>query len=55
VKYTIYLPEELEEYGIGNTQGINDKELDAENHNSWILTLHNEKGILDWMISHVKE
>lgn len=55
VKYTMYLPEELEEYGIGSTAGINDKELDAENHNSWILTLHNEKGILDWMISHVKE
>ena len=55
VKYTMYLPEELEEYGIGNTEGITDKELDAENHNSWILTLHNEKGILDWMISHLKE
>ena len=54
VKYTIYLPEELEEYGMGNTEGINDKELDAENHNSWILTLHNEKGILDWMISQEK-
>lgn len=55
VKYTIYLPEELEKYGIGTTQGLNEKELDAENHNSWILTLHNEKGMLDWMISHVKE
>lgn len=55
VKYTIYLPEELEKYGIGNTEGITVKELDAENHNSWILTLHNEKGILDWLISNVKE
>jgi predicted peptidase len=55
VNYTIYLPEELEKYGIGNTEGINEKELDAENHNSWILTLHNEKGILDWMISQSKE
>lgn len=55
INYTIYLPEELEQYGIGNTVGINDKELDAENHNSWILTLHNEKGILDWLISHIKE
>lgn len=54
VKYTIYLPEELEKYGIGTTPGLDAKELDAENHNSWILTLHNEKGILDWMISHVK-
>lgn len=55
IKYTIYLPEELEAYGIGNTEGLTDKELDAENHNSWILTLHNEKGILDWMISHKKQ
>lgn len=55
VKYTMYLPEELEKYGIGTTEGITDKELDAENHNSWILALHNEYGILDWMISHVKE
>jgi predicted peptidase len=55
INYTIYLPEELEAYGIGNTEGLNDKELDAENHNSWILTLHNEKGILDWMIAHRKD
>ena len=54
VKFTMYLPEELEQYGIGSTPGLTDKELDAENHNSWILTLHNEKGTLDWMISHVK-
>ena len=54
VKFTMYLPEELEQYGIGNTPGLTDKELDAENHNSWILTLHNEKGTLDWMISHIK-
>lgn len=54
VKYTIYLPEELEKYGIGITEGISAEELDEENHYSWILTLHNEKGILDWMISRVK-
>lgn len=54
VKYTIYLPEELEKYGIGITEGISAEELDEENHYSWILTLHNENGILDWMISHVK-
>ena len=55
VKYTIYLPEELEKYGIGNTEGLSLNELETENHNSWILTLHNANGILDWMISHVKE
>ncbi len=55
VKYTMYLPEELEEYGIGSTEGLDARELDSENHNSWILTLHNEKGILDWMISNMKQ
>ena len=54
-RYTIYLPEEMEAYGIGTTPEITDKELDAENHNSWILTLHNEKGVLSWLFSNVKE
>lgn len=54
VKYTIYLPEELEKYGIGCTEGLTFKELETENHNSWILTLHNANGILDWMISQVR-
>lgn len=27
---------------------------DMENHNSWILVMHNEYGILDWMLSHRK-
>lgn len=55
VKYTVYLPEELEKYGIGTSDDLTADEMDAENHNSWILTLHNENGILDWMISHVKK
>lgn len=54
LRYTIYLPEELEAYGIGTTPDLTMRELDAENHNSWILTLHNEKGILSWLFSHVK-
>ena len=32
----------------------NQKELFEQNHNSWILVLHNEYGILDWMFSHRK-
>lgn len=55
VRYTMYLPEELEAYGIGTTPDLTMGELDAENHNSWILTLHNEKGILSWLFSHVKQ
>ncbi len=54
VEYTIFKPEELEAYGIGTTEGLTDKELYEENHNSWILVFHNERGILDWMISHQK-
>ncbi len=55
VKYTLYNPEELKAYGIGSTEGLSTKELYEENHNSWILALHNEHGILDWMISHEKK
>ena len=54
VRYTIYTPEELEAYGIGVTADISAQQLYEENHNSWILTLHNEYCILDWMFSHVK-
>ncbi|MDO4974056.1 MAG: prolyl oligopeptidase family serine peptidase [Eubacteriales bacterium] len=54
VRFTIYSAEELAAYGIGVTEGISARELYAENHNSWILTLHNEYCILDWMFSHVK-
>lgn len=54
VEYTIFKPEELEAYGIGTTEHLTSKELYEENHNSWILVFHNERGILDWMISHQK-
>lgn len=52
VKFIMFKPEELEAYGIGSTEGLSTKELYGENHNSWIPVLHNERGILDWMISH---
>ena len=54
VKFTLYTQEELAKYGIGTTEGLTSQEIDAENHNSWILALHNENGILDWMISKQK-
>lgn len=54
VRFTIFSAEELAEYGIGVTEGISAKQLYEENHNSWILALHNEYCILDWMFSHVK-
>ena len=54
VRFTIFSAEELAAYGIGITEGIGMKQLCEENHNSWILALHNEYCILDWMFSHVR-
>ncbi len=54
VKFVMYTPEELAAYGIGITPNLDMQHLCEENHNSWILTMHNEYGILDWMFSHVK-
>lgn len=55
VKFVMYTPEELAAYGIGTTPNVSTPDLYAENHNSWILTMHNEYGILDWLFSHVKK
>lgn len=54
VKYVLFTEEELKAYGIGTTPDVTTRELYLENHNSWILVLHNEHCILDWMFSHVK-
>ncbi len=54
LRYTLFTPEELEQYGIVAAPTLSEKEIRAANHNSWVLVLHNEYGILDWMISHRK-
>ena len=54
VRYTLFTPEELEQYGIVAAPTLSEREIRAANHNSWVLVLHNEYGILDWMISHQK-
>lgn len=54
IRYTLFTSDELAAYGIGITENISTTGLYEENHNSWILVLHNEYGILDWMFSHVK-
>lgn len=54
IRFTLFTPEELEAYGIGLTPNLSAKDLYMENHNSWILVMHNEYGILDWMLSHRK-
>lgn len=54
VEYVIFTEEELKAYGIGTTPNVTTRELYMENHNCWILALHNEYCCLDWMFSHVK-
>ncbi len=55
VHLTIFTPDELAAYGIGCRSDLTQAELLGENHNCWALTYHNEHGILDWLISVVKE
>lgn len=54
IRFTLFSQEELAAYGIGTNPNLSMKDLYMENHNSWILVLHNEYGILDWMLSHRK-
>lgn len=54
VEYVLFTEEELKAYGIGTTPDVTTKELYLENHNCWILAMHNEYCCLDWMFSHVK-
>lgn len=54
IRLTLFTPEELAAYGIGTTSNLSMRDLCMENHNSWVLVLHNEEGILDWMLSHRK-
>lgn len=55
VEYTIFTPEELETYGIVAQPGLTERQIREANHNSWVLVLHNEYGILDWMLAHRKD
>jgi len=55
IKYTLFTPEELEQYGIIASPNLTEREIRGANHNSWVLVLHNEYGILDWMISKRKQ
>ena len=54
-RLTIYTPEDLAQYGIGSDPTLTHRELLSENHSCWTLTYHNEYGILDWLISVVKD
>lgn len=55
VNFTLFTPEELEKYNIVASPNLTEAQIRGTNHNSWVLVLHNEYGILDWMISHRKK
>jgi predicted peptidase len=55
VNFTLFTVEELEKYNMVATPDLTETQIRSLNHNSWILALHNEYGILDWMISHRKK
>lgn len=55
VKYTIFTPEDLARYGVVDTPQLTKAQIRGANHNSWTLVLHNEYGILDWMVSQRKK
>lgn len=54
IHYVIFTPEELEQYGIVLDPELSEAQIRSANHNSWVLALHNEYGILDWMIAQRK-
>jgi poly(3-hydroxybutyrate) depolymerase len=54
VHFTIFTTEELEKYNIVASPNLSEAQIRGANHRCWVLALHNEYGILDWMISHRK-
>ncbi len=54
-RLTLYSPEELEAYGLATDPEMPLAAKFGANHASWILTLHNEHGILSWLTEQVRE
>ena len=52
LRLTLFTKRELAAYGIGNTPGLTEKQIYGENHSVWVPVLRNEKGMMDWMVSH---
>ncbi len=55
VNLTLFTTEELEKYNIVASPNLTEAQIREANHKSWIPVLHNEYGILSWMISHRKK
>lgn len=51
---TLYAPEELEKYDIGAGEDLTHEERFGANHTSWVLTYHNEHGIMSWLLNQKK-
>ena len=51
---TLYSLEDLKKYNIGQNPLLTEAQLVGENHFSWVLTLRNEYGIMDWLLSRQK-
>ncbi len=54
-RLTLYSPEELEAYGLATDPDMPLAAKFGANHASWVLTLHNEHGILSWLTEQVRE
>ena len=51
---TLFSPEELAKYDIGIIDNMPYEDLVVANHASWVLTYHNEHGILSWLFAQHK-
>lgn len=49
--YTLYSAEELAAYGLGCHPALTEEQRWGENHHSWVLTLNNAYGIMDWLMA----
>jgi len=54
-RLTLFSHEELAKYGLGSNYDLTIDERMVENHQSWVLTYHNEYGIMDWLLAQVKD
>ncbi len=52
---TIYSPEELAKYDIGIVPQMTYEQRFGANHASWVLTYHNEHGIMSWLLNQRKK
>ncbi len=52
---TLYAPEEFAKYNIAIDPTLSYKDRFSLNHMSWVLTYHNEYGIMSWLLNQRKD